>query len=83
MLYPQVDIKLNDKKKKNLLSSFIILEKKIRMNTINMDKYENDLKNLTFSSSHWRCSMKRDVFKNFTKFIGKHLSRSLIFDKAL
>ena len=29
-------------------------------------------------SSHHRCSVKKDVLRNFTKFIGKHLCQSLI-----
>ena len=28
-----------------------------------------------------RCSVKKDVFKNFPKFTGKHLCQSLFFDK--
>ena len=32
-------------------------------------------------SSHQRCSMKKGVLKNFTKFTGKHLCQSLIFNK--
>ena len=29
-----------------------------------------------------RCSVKKDVLKNYTKFIGKHLYQSLSFDKV-
>ena len=29
-----------------------------------------------------RCSVKKDVLKNYTKFIGKHLCQSLSFDKV-
>ena len=32
-------------------------------------------------SSHRRCSSKRDAFKNFAKFTGKHLCRSLFLNK--
>ena len=32
-------------------------------------------------SSHWRCSMKKDVLINFTIFTGKHLFQSFFFDK--
>ena len=28
-------------------------------------------------SNHWKCSIKKDVFKNFVNFTGKHQSRSL------
>ena len=33
-------------------------------------------------SSHQRCSMKKGVLRNFTKFTGKHLCLSLFFDKV-
>ena len=33
-------------------------------------------------SSHQRCSMKKGVLKNFTKFTGKHLCQSLFFNKV-
>ena len=33
-------------------------------------------------SSHQRCSMKKDVLRNFTKFTGKHLCQSLFFNKV-
>ena len=33
-------------------------------------------------SSHQRCSIKKDVLENFAKFTGKHLYRSLLFDKV-
>ena len=33
-------------------------------------------------SSHRRCYIKKDVPKNFAKFIGKHLCRTLIFKKV-
>ena len=31
-----------------------------------------------FRRSHWRCSMKKDILKNFEKFIGKHFCLSLV-----
>ena len=31
-------------------------------------------------SSHQRCSMKKGVFRNFTKFTAKHLRQSLFFN---
>ena len=34
-------------------------------------------------SSHQRCSMKKGVLRNFTKFTGKHLCRSLFFTEHL
>ena len=33
-------------------------------------------------SSHQRCSMKKGVLRNFAKFTGKYLCRSLFFNKA-
>ena len=33
-------------------------------------------------SSHQRCSMKKGVLRNFTKFTGKHLCQSLLFNKV-
>ena len=33
-------------------------------------------------SSHWRCSVKKGILKNFAKFTGKHLGQSLSFNKV-
>ena len=35
-----------------------------------------------FRSSHQKCSIKKGVLKNFTKFKGKHLCQSLFFNKV-
>ena len=35
-----------------------------------------------YRSSHQRCSMKKGVLRNFTKFTGKHLCQSLFFNKV-
>ena len=35
-----------------------------------------------FRSSHQRCSVKKGVFRNFAKFVGKHLCQSLFFNKV-
>ena len=35
-----------------------------------------------FRSSHQRCSMKKVVLRNFTKFTGKHMCQSLFFNKV-
>ena len=32
--------------------------------------------------THWRCSLKKGVLKNFTTFTGKHLCESLFFNKV-
>ena len=34
-------------------------------------------------SSHQRCSIKKGVFRNFTKFTGKHLCQSLFLMKII
>ena len=34
-------------------------------------------------SSHQRCSLKKGVLRNFTKFTGKHLCQSLFFYKVV
>ena len=39
------------------------------------------LNNLFIKSSRQRCSMKKVVLRNFSKFIGKHLCQSLFFNK--
>ena len=33
-------------------------------------------------SSHQRCSMKKGILKNFTKFTGEHLCQSFFFNKV-
>ena len=38
--------------------------------------------NLSYRSSHQRCSFKKVFLKNFTKFSGKHLCWSLFFNKV-
>ena len=35
-----------------------------------------------FSSSHQRCSLKKGVLKDFSKFTGKHLWQGLFFNKV-
>ena len=35
-----------------------------------------------FRCSHQRCSMKKSVLRNSTKFTGKHLCQSIIFNKV-
>ena len=49
-------------------------------------KFGNDSKfkilTATIRSSHQRCSMKKGVLRNFTKFTGKHLCQSLFFNKV-
>ena len=36
----------------------------------------------SFRSSHWRCSVRKGVLRNFAKFTGKHLWQSLFFNKV-
>ena len=40
------------------------------------------LKQTHFRSSHQRCSIKKGVLKNFSKFTGKHLCWRLFFNKV-
>ena len=40
------------------------------------DILDLDLTNTQHTSSHQRCSLKKGVLKNFTKFTGKHLCQS-------
>ena len=37
---------------------------------------------LTYRSSHQRCSVMKRVLRNFIKFTGKHLRKSLYFNKV-
>ena len=34
-------------------------------------------------SSHWRCSVRKGILRNFAKFTGKHLCQSLFFNKVI
>ena len=36
-----------------------------------------------FKSSHWRCSVKKGVVRNFAKFTGNHLCQSLFIKKEI
>ena len=38
-------------------------------------------KSCKLRSSHWRCSVKISVLKNFEKFTDKHLFRNFLFNK--
>ena len=42
---------------------------------------QNQYSNLKIEAVIWRCSVKK-VFRNFTKFTGKHLCQSLFFNKT-
>ena len=43
-------------------------------------KRKEKIQNLAyFRSSHQRCSIKKGILRNFTKFTGKHLCQSLFF----
>ena len=35
-----------------------------------------------YRSSHWSCSVRKGVLRNFTKFTGKHPCQSLFFNKV-
>ena len=53
-----------------------------------LDLYQNISQNIwqipfgRFRSSHHKCSMKKGVLRNITKFTGKHLCQSLFFNKV-
>ena len=36
---------------------------------------------VSFRGSHQKCSMKKGVLKNLTKFTGKHLCQGILFNK--
>ena len=40
------------------------------------------LKEIMEAASHQRCSVRKCVLRNFTKFTGKHLCQSLFFNKV-
>ena len=42
--------------------------------------FSSDAFLIHYRSSHRRCSVKKGVIKNFTKFTGKHLCQSLFFN---
>ena len=35
-----------------------------------------------YRSTHWRSSLRKDVLRNFAKFTGKHLCKSLFYNKV-
>ena len=37
---------------------------------------------MTTRSSHQRCSVRKDVLRNFAKFTGKHLRQVLFYNKV-
>ena len=54
------------------------LNKKVRVTGTLQKSFLVGVVNGFNRSSHHRCSMKKGVFKNFTKFIGKHLCQSFL-----
>ena len=44
--------------------------------------YRMETRNAKARSSHRRCSLKEGILRNFTKFAGKHLCQSLLFNKV-
>ena len=38
--------------------------------------------NVIIRSSHWKCSLRKGVFRNFVKSTGKHLCQSFFFNKV-
>ena len=47
-----------------------------------MDRQQILLLMLKFRNSHWRCSVRKGVLRNFAKFTEKHLCEVLIFNKV-
>ena len=46
-------------------------------------KFDHTISNLqNWRSSHRRCSIKKDIIKDFAKFTGKHLRWSIFFNKV-
>ena len=58
------------------LSLFLIFDFEIQniKNTVVFPRF------ITNRSSHWRCAVRKGVFRNFAKFIGKHLCKILFFN---
>ena len=53
-----------------------------RLNIVMIKEQSKQEVTYIYRSSHRRCSVKKDVFRNFTKFTGKHLRQSLFFNKV-
>ena len=57
-------------------------------NVLKIDKFdpnsasEKACLKVNYRSSHQRCSIKKDVLKNFANFTGKHLCQSPFFNKV-
>ena len=74
-------VKKEAKKNKQTNNSEKRKKRKIcKNNTTTATKTETD--NKTNTCSYRRCLVKISVLKNFTKFTGKHLCRSLFFNKV-
>ena len=66
-----------------------ILVERLRIKTISYFNYiglnsscEDEIFHFhIFRSSHERCSLRKGVLRNFTKFTGKHLHQSLFLNK--
>ena len=50
--------------------------------TVLMEMSMSEFEILRDRSSRQRCSIKKGVLRNFTKFTGKHLCQSLLFNKV-
>ena len=64
-----------------IILSFKILMKSILVYKNGNDKYFKTAQ-IRNRSSHWRCSVRKGVLRNFAKFTGKHLCQSLFFNKV-
>ena len=56
-----------------IINGFAVFAKKL---------HHRSLTEVQDRSSHQRCSVRKGVLRNFTKFTGKHLCQSLFFNKV-
>ena len=54
----------------------------MRINTGTLDLEHLSNTGLYFKSSHWMCSVRKGVLRNFAKFKGKHLCHSIFLNKV-
>ena len=67
----------------SILSCYIKLIRYLFKKQFSEIKRKEKIQNVAnFRSSHQRCSIKKSILRNFTKFTGKHLCQSLFFDKV-
>ena len=65
-----------------LFKNALYFQNVMRNNTGTMELEHLSNTGLYFKSSHWRCSVRKGVFRNFAKLTGNHLCQSLVFNKV-